>query len=140
VKEETRIRCVAFACYFDVDLRSRFVDTRRIVTWTFIGDWQQGGVTHQPGLATIHEMTGDLPSLPDLWEVNNATEFEAAIAANGPGCWRRTASLRDCADALMAESWSGPEGFPLKHVSLLDLYFLVTGKNPSPTFTSISSD
>ncbi|KAK3296384.1 uncharacterized protein B0H64DRAFT_475198 [Chaetomium fimeti] len=98
----------------------------RIATWTFVGDWQQGGVTHQPGLATIHEMTGDLPSLPDLWEANDATEFKAAIAANGPGCWRRTASLRDCADALMAESWSGSEGFPLKYISLLDLYFLVT--------------
>ncbi|EAQ88828.1 hypothetical protein CHGG_05447 [Chaetomium globosum CBS 148.51] len=79
-------------------------NNERIVTWTFIGDWQQGGVTHQPGLATIHEMTGDLPSLPDLWEANNATEFEAAIAANGPNCWRRTASLRDSIQVMIGVS------------------------------------
>lgn len=84
---------------------------------------------HTPGLATIHEMTADLPSLSDLWEANNAAEFEFAVRANGDGCWRRSASLRDCTDALVADAWSGVEGFPLKNISCLDHLLLVSGEN-----------
>ncbi|KAL2195411.1 hypothetical protein P885DRAFT_70512 [Corynascus similis CBS 632.67] len=98
----------------------------RIANWTFLADWQQGGVLHTPGLATIHEMTADLPSLSDLWEANNAAEFEFAVRANGDGCWRRSASLRDCTDALVADAWSGVEGFPLKNISCLDHLLLVS--------------
>ncbi|KAK4039508.1 hypothetical protein C8A01DRAFT_16525 [Parachaetomium inaequale] len=78
------------------------------------------------GLATIYEMTADLPALQQLWEANDATEFEAAITANGKDSWRRTASLRDCMDALMADPWPGAEGFPLKYISLLDLHLVIS--------------
>jgi hypothetical protein len=79
-------------------------------------------------------MTGDLPALPQLWDANDATEFEAAITANGKDSWRRTACLRDCMDALMADSWPGAEGFPLKYTSLLDLHLVISGENPLPSY------
>ena len=84
---------------------------------------------HTPGLATIYEMTADMPALQQLWEAKSATEFEAVITAHGKDCWRRTASLRDCMEALMADPWAGAEGFPLKCISLLDLHLLISGEN-----------
>jgi hypothetical protein len=75
-------------------------------------------------------MTADLPALQQLWEANDATEFEAAITSSGNDCWRRTASFRDCMDALMADRWPGAERFPLKYISLLDLHLVISGENP----------
>ncbi|AEO57307.1 hypothetical protein MYCTH_2303305 [Thermothelomyces thermophilus ATCC 42464] len=98
----------------------------RISNAVFLTDWQQCGVFHLPVLSTFHEMTADMPSLPDLWEAKDAAEFRAAIEANGRGCWRRSASLRDCTDALVAESWSGVKGFPLKNLTCLDHLILST--------------
>ncbi|KAL2158174.1 hypothetical protein VTH06DRAFT_4742 [Thermothelomyces fergusii] len=98
----------------------------RICNAVFLTDWQQCGVFHMPVLSTFHEMTADMPSLPDLWEAKDAAEFRAAIEANGRGCWRRSASLRDCTDALVAESWSGVDGFPLRNLTCLDHLILST--------------
>ncbi|KAK3301711.1 uncharacterized protein B0T15DRAFT_544421 [Chaetomium strumarium] len=96
----------------------------RIAMWTILADWQQTGLFHIPGLMTVHEMTGDMPCSTELWEARDAAEFEALVAAKGKGCWRRSASLRDCMDALMAESWSGMCRFPLKDLSPMDLHIL----------------
>ncbi|KAL2189182.1 hypothetical protein L209DRAFT_802490 [Thermothelomyces heterothallicus CBS 203.75] len=98
----------------------------RISNAVFLTDWQQCSVFHLPVLSTFHEMTADMPSLPNLWEAKDAAEFRAAIEANGRGCWRRSASLRDCTDALVAESWSGVKGFPLKNLTCLDHLILST--------------
>ncbi|KAL2021720.1 hypothetical protein VTK56DRAFT_6663 [Thermocarpiscus australiensis] len=97
----------------------------RLATWTLLADWQQSGVHHLPPLMTVHEMNGDLPCLNELWEANDAAEFEAVVAARGKGCWRRSASLRLCVDALMGDHWSGVEHFPLSHVSIHDLNLLI---------------
>jgi hypothetical protein len=91
-----------------------------------LGDWQQAGTMHQPSFMMIQEMTGSVPCSRELWEANDAAKFELAIAAKGGG-WHRSASLRDCMIALMAESWSGVEGFPLKGLLLLDLHIIVYG-------------
>jgi hypothetical protein len=37
-------------------------------------------------------------------------------------------------DALMADSWPGAEGFPLKYTSLLDLHLVISGENPLPSY------
>ncbi|KAK4239562.1 hypothetical protein C8A03DRAFT_14041 [Achaetomium macrosporum] len=87
-------------------------------------DWQQTGLFHVPGLMTVLEMTGDMPCLTELWEARDAAEFEALVASKGKACWRRSASLRDCMDALMADDWSGIGRFPLKYLSTLDLFIL----------------
>ncbi|KAL2131977.1 hypothetical protein VTI74DRAFT_4378 [Chaetomium olivicolor] len=102
----------------------------RIATWTALADWQQCGMWHMPGMMTVHEMTGDMPSLPELWEANDAAEFEAVMASKGKDCWRRTASLAECMEALMAGSWSGIEGFPLKGLSMLDLFIFISTLHP----------
>ncbi|KAK4141390.1 zinc finger protein zas1 [Dichotomopilus funicola] len=101
----------------------------RLATWTFLGDWQQAGVFHVPGCSAIYEMTGDMPSLPALWDAKLADEFHRAvihIRTQQPGCWKRTASLRTCMDALLGENWKGVGGFPLKGLSLLDLHILIS--------------
>jgi hypothetical protein len=105
-------------------------DSPRVATWTVLGDWQQAGTMHQPSFMMIHEMTGSVPCSRELWEANDAAEFELAISAKGED-WRRSASLRDCMNALMAESWSGVEGFPLKCLSLLDLHLMIYGQSLS---------
>lgn len=84
-----------------------------------------------PGLLTVYEMTGDMPCMEALWEAGSAEEFEMATANAGNDCWRRSASHRDCMDALMADIWSGVDGFPLKHLSMLDLHLIISGKVPS---------
>lgn len=81
-----------------------------------------------PVLVTIQELTGQMPCLQELWEANDAAEFEAVIASKGEDCWRRPASLRDGVDALMSEGWSGVGRFPLGHLSLLDLQLFMFGK------------
>ena len=78
----------------------------------------------------MHEMVGEMPSLQELWEANDATEFEAAIATKGKDCWRRSASLRDSMDALMGDPWSGTGSFPLRHLTMADLYFIISGEAP----------
>jgi hypothetical protein len=102
--------------------------------WTLLADWQQTGLFHIPGLMTVHEMTGDMPCPAELWEARDAAEFEALVAAKGAkrGCWRRSASLRDCMDALMADGWPGISRFPLKALSTMDLYILTFGVPFSP--------
>jgi hypothetical protein len=104
----------------------------------FLADGQEGGVFHVPGLMTMHEMVGDMPSLQELWEANDAAEFEAAIAMKGKDCWRRSASLRDCLDALMGDPWSGTDNFPLRHLTMADLYFLISGEAPPPVDFQLS--
>jgi hypothetical protein len=81
-------------------------------------------------MMTVAEMTCDLPCMEALWEANDAAEFEAVVASKGDGCWRRSASFRDCVDALMADAWSGPDGFPLENPSTYDLYLLISGEWP----------
>ncbi len=103
-------------------------DGDRIATWTLLTDWQEGGVLHRPGLMTTYEMTGELPGLEELWEANDAAEFEVVVARKGQNCWRRSGSLRDCVDAFMADPWSGVAGFPLKNVTMHDLYICITGE------------
>ncbi|KAK4119646.1 hypothetical protein N657DRAFT_706794 [Parathielavia appendiculata] len=85
----------------------------------------QPWIQHRPCSMTIHELTGSLPCLPELWEANDAVKFESALAAVGEHGWLRSASLRDCVDALMAESWLGAKGFPLRCLSLLDLHLMI---------------
>jgi hypothetical protein len=93
-------------------------------------DWQleQGGVCHASGLMTVQEMMGDLPCLEELWEAGSAAEFEAVVSLKGYGSWRRSASLRDCMEALVLDAWSGIDGFPLRHLSPLDLYVFISGE------------
>ncbi len=100
----------------------------RIATWTLLTDWQESGVLHRAGLMTIYEMSGELPGLEELWEANDAAEFEAVVANKGRDCWRRSASVRDCVDAFMADPWSGAAGFPLQKITMYDLYICITGK------------
>lgn len=78
---------------------------------------------------TIHEMTGDVPCMQKLWEANNEAEFQAAVALKGRDSWRRSASLRDCMDAFMADPWSGMSGFPLRNVTMLDLHIFISGRS-----------
>jgi hypothetical protein len=78
---------------------------------------------------TIHEMTGDVPCLQELWEANNEAEFQAVVALKGRDSWRRSASLRDCMDAFMADPWSGMSGFPLRNVTMLDLHIFISGRS-----------
>jgi hypothetical protein len=77
---------------------------------------------------SVYEMTCELPCLEELWEANDAAEFEAAVTRRGPDSWRRSASLRDCMDAFMADPWSGVDGFPLKNPTMHDLYICITGE------------
>ncbi|KAH6612308.1 hypothetical protein B0J18DRAFT_441822 [Chaetomium sp. MPI-SDFR-AT-0129] len=101
----------------------------RLATWTFLGDWQQAGVFHVPGCSAIYEMTGDMPSLPGLWDANSTDEFHRAVIrihTRQPGCWKRTASLRTCMDALLGETWKGVAEFPLRGLSLSDLHILIS--------------
>ncbi len=107
-------------------VRSNFAS---IAIWTILSDWQHSGVTHTPWHMTIHEMTGDVPCLQELWEANNQAEFEAVVALKGRDSWRRSASLRDCMDAFMADTWSGIGGFPLRNVTMLDLHIFISGKS-----------
>ncbi|KAL1840381.1 hypothetical protein VTJ49DRAFT_507 [Mycothermus thermophilus] len=101
-------------------------DWRRIATMLVLSGWQQSGVFHEPGPMVVYEMTGELPSLPELWEASDAAEFEAIIATRGSGCWRRSASLRDCMDAFMDPAWTGVNGFPLRNLTLLDMFILIS--------------
>lgn len=95
-----------------------------------LSGWQQAGVFNEPGPMVVYEMAGEMPSIPELWEARNPEEFNAVVAAHGNGCWRRTASLRDCMDAFMDPSWSGMEGFPLKNLTLLDMFIMVSSTFP----------
>lgn len=100
----------------------------RIACWTLLSDCHQSGTFHLPPLMAASEMTGDMACLEELWEANDAVEFEAVITARGRDCWRRDSSLRECFDALMSESWPGVDRFPIRHVSMLDLQVLILGK------------
>ncbi|KAK4151552.1 hypothetical protein C8A00DRAFT_45267 [Chaetomidium leptoderma] len=83
----------------------------RIAAWVLLDDWQQAGVFHLPVLMTTDEMTGELPCLQELWEANDATEFEAVVTANGQ---------------RLAASWSGVGGFSLGGITMLDLHLLIS--------------
>jgi hypothetical protein len=127
VRDEIRIR-FASPCsspyHFEMLLADR-LGVHRLAIWPLLTDWHQAGVFHAPGLMTVYEMTGQLPCIEELWEANSAAEFDAVIAAKGNDCWRRSASLRDCMDALMGDAWSGVDGFPQRHLSMLDLQIFI---------------
>lgn len=130
VRDETRIRYVFVVLVLALVVLASIADDARIATWLYLADGQEGGVFHVPALMTVHEMAAEMPSLSELWEANDAAEFETAIAARGEDCWRRSASLRDCMAALMDDSWSGVDGFPLKHLTMPDLYFFISCEGP----------
>jgi hypothetical protein len=90
-----------------------------------LADWQQGGMFHLPPMITTYEMAGDFPCLPELWEADTATEFEAIIASKGPQCWKRTASIRQAVESLMSDKWQSIESFPLRSTTIYDLNLLV---------------
>lgn len=102
---------------------------KRLARWTLLEDWHQSGAFHVPPLMTIHEMTGDMTCLEELWEAETAEEFEAVIAAKGHDCWRRTGTLRDGIDALMGPEWPGVDRFPIRAVSMFDLQVLIMGRS-----------
>ncbi|KAI6354927.1 hypothetical protein MCOR25_008413 [Pyricularia grisea] len=97
----------------------------RIATWTLLSDCQQSGVFHCPQLMTTLEMTGDLPSLPELWNTGSPSELDQAISTFGKDGLVRGASMRVAVETLMAERWDGPEAFPVKPLTLPDLQVLV---------------
>jgi len=99
-------------------------DNSRIATWTLLGDWHQSGMFHQPPLLTIYEFRGDFPCLPELWDAKTETEFNTILAAR-PDSWKRSSSIRGAVEALLADSWSGTGGFPLRNVTAHDLHLLV---------------
>jgi hypothetical protein len=103
---------------------------------TLISDWQESGMWHVPPVLMACEMTGELPCLQELWEANDAVEFDAVIAAKGHDCWKRTPSLRQCVDVLMGDAWPGVERFPLKHLSIPDVQLFLFGK-AVPSFPGI---
>lgn len=73
---------------------------------------------------TMYELRGDFPCLPELWEAKTADDFNAILAAR-PDLWKRSSSIRGSVEALLADSWAGIDGFPLRYVTVHDLHLLV---------------
>ncbi|KAK0738656.1 hypothetical protein B0T18DRAFT_334464 [Schizothecium vesticola] len=98
----------------------------RIGAWTLLADWQQCGMFRVPPLMAISELTGDFPCVPSLWEAESEEEFNATVAAKGPSVRKRSCSIRQAMEALMADAtWPSIEQFPLRNPTVHDLHFLI---------------
>lgn len=98
----------------------------RIGAWTLLADWQQCGMFRVPPLMAISELTGVFPCVPSLWEAECEIEFNTIVAAKGPSVQKRSCSIRQAMEALMADAtWSGIEQFPLRDPTVHDLHFLI---------------
>ncbi|KAK1831652.1 hypothetical protein QBC39DRAFT_282552 [Podospora conica] len=84
------------------------------------------GIFRVPPLMAISELTGDFPCLPSLWEAETEDEFNAIIAAKGPSVRKRSCSIRQAMEALMADAtWPSLDQFPLRNPNVHDLHFLI---------------
>lgn len=121
VERETRLRFVSSFLIWDIRLTRN-----RIGAWTLLADWQQCGMFRVPPLMAISELTGDFPCVPSLWEAECEIEFNTIVAAKGPSVRKRSCSIRQAMEALMADAtWSGIEQFPLHDPTVHDLHFLI---------------
>ncbi|OHF01917.1 hypothetical protein CORC01_02795 [Colletotrichum orchidophilum] len=101
----------------------------RLAIWTAVGDWQQCGMSNTPPSMTPAELTCDLPSPLELWDAKDAAEYYDAANALGADGSRRICSVKQCTDALMAESWVGIGSFPFQDINGSDLQLLIYALN-----------
>lgn len=121
VRREIRLRFVSPFFMWDVWLMRN-----RIGAWTLLADWQQCGMFRVPPLIAISELTGDFPCVPSLWEAECEIEFNTIVAAKGLSVRKRSCSIRQAMEALMADAtWPSIDEFPLRNATVHDLHFLI---------------